>query len=778
MNGNENNPSFEELVDGYLDRRRRGDAPPVEEFVAAHPECAARLRDILPLMLDMERAGRPPQAMSHEPPATGRPPPATLGGDFRLLRELGHGGLGVVYEAEQISLNRHVAVKLLADNLAPEPKQRTLFTQESRLIAGLRHPNIVKVYSAGNDGTRWFYAMELIDGQGLDHYRSSGPREAAELVLQAARALAYAHRCHVLHRDIKPSNLLLDSEHVVHVSDFGLACVLQGVRAMFENGKARSGTWRYMAPERIAHGLNTFLGDQYSLGATLYELVAGHPVLAEKTPAELRARICAGPLPPLACPEPDLAAIVNKSTAFNPVDRYRDMDVFAEDLRRFLNREPVAARPASIPRRLVLWSRRKPAQAALSAAAAVCAAAAVIALVIGYVRTAAALRLAEQNAAVADAALTRVYAQVAAQPPSRTGSLLLEALLPYYREIASQRGLSADRLSAVDSVIGACALRAGNYPLAETSYRRLAGPGGAAALNKLAEALRHQGKRTEAAELSRAVVDRFAGARAAADRYEAVRALRALASGPDSPEFARAFALLGTLLQEEPRNSEYRFQYAVMLGKNPLLIRAASIPGVPADARVILDELADAHLDRPDYGLALLDLMERRLRRLRQFTDEDWKDLYDAFELSFRLLGRWPNDPDVVTAVSAFHNKYADTLRRSGDHAEARWESERLVGVLEILFHNPDAPDAVKETLIECQFQNLEQALREGRTVESGRLFAALDRELARYQGSLSVMFAARLGELREHPPALLREPKNRALPAAVPPAIRSRTIK
>lgn len=399
--------------------------------------------------------------------------PDLEGDDYRLIRRLGSGGMGVVFEALQLSLNRKVALKLLSPLLLQDAAQRSLFEHEAHVIARLHHPNIVRIFSAACRPGCCYYAMELIEGKSLDGCEFSNPYEIARIGLQAARAIAYAHRCGILHRDIKPANLLLDEAGEVHVSDFGLAFLLQGRNEVIEKEGAQSGTLRYMSPERLVHGVNTFSSDQYAFGVTLYELVAKSPPFPGLAPEELMERICREPVPPLKCSEPDLAAIINKCVSFRPESRYRSMDELSEDLLHFLNHEPVGASSPSPARRLQLWMKRKPAVAVLSLAAALCAAAFVVALGAGYLQTASALKLAENNAAVADAALSQVFTRIAEQPPSQKNTQLLSALLPYYRMIARGKNLPESKVCEANAVIGECALRTGSYALAEEAFRNM-----------------------------------------------------------------------------------------------------------------------------------------------------------------------------------------------------------------------------------------------------------------------------------------------------------------
>ena len=684
--------TFEELVDLYLDRCHLGDAPDIAVFAAEHPEHAAELLETLPLLNDLETIGDAARGRSV---AIAAELPELPGSDFRLLRKIGGGGMGVVFEARQLSLDRRVAVKLLASSLVSNAARRAQFEREARLVATLRHPGIVKVIAAGQSAGTCYYAMELVDGERLDrHAFTDDLRVLADVGLQAARALAYAHAHQVMHRDIKPSNLLLDRNGVVHIADFGLACALEDGRDAIDRPGAQNGTLRYMPAERLIHGISSFLGDQYALGATLYELIARHPILAERSSARLFRRICTAPVPPLSCAEPDLAAIVNKCVAYDPRDRYPSMDDLAEDLRRFLDHEPVLAAPTPARRRLALWVRRKPLVAALSAFAAVSALCAVCALAVGYLRTADALRRAERNAALAGAALSGVFRSVENQSPSRRDTQLLSELLPYYGELARRQDMPPDKIAEANRILGTCAFRTGNYALAERAFRHLTTARTTAAdRNNLADALRRQGRTDEANAIYREVADGFAASTNATDRFESVRALKALAQDDyDSPDRVRAFQILADLLKESPRDPDYRYQYALILGANPRVFAALRLPGLKPNPTQILSQLADEYPDRPEYGLALVDLVERRLRATRRPRAEDLYDFSNAMERADRLLGRFPNMPDVVSAVIRMRDAYVNFLRRIGSATAANQLQTRTTGILEMLAHSPEAP--------------------------------------------------------------------------------------
>ena len=743
--------SVEEIAAEYMEKRQAGEAPDVETFLAEHPEHAEELRGIIELMTEMEKFD-PDKTMALAPDEAARinlPDP-----DYRLVRELGVGGMGVVFEAVQVSLNRRVAVKLLNSSLLTSTEQREQFENEAKVIARLHHPNIVKIYSAGCSEERCYYAMELVEGKSLEHAHFDDLRELARLALQAARAIAYAHRCGVLHRDIKPANMLLDAEGDLHISDFGIAFILDENRQIVEARGSRSGTLRYMAPERLANGINTFATDQYSFGATFYELATGRPLLQADSQADLTKRICSTPIPPLVCKEPEFAAIIDKCLEFDPHKRYGDMDEVAADIQRFLNREPVRARSSSPWYRFALWCRRRPAVAALTFAVAGCAAALTVSLIVGYIRTKSALHLAERNAQtaernaqVADEAISQMFTRISEQTASRKNTALLTALLPYYQGIVRQRTVPEEKIVQAYEVIGECALRSGDYASAEDAFRQVMKyRSDARSTNRLAAVLKKRGKTADAERLYREVVDKFENSGNAAERFEAVRALLALSDAPDGDERSRAFRILEELLKAHPKNPEYRFLYAVLLGGNPRLYHSLRIEGVEPNAVKLLTALADEYPDRPEYGLALMELMNRRAR-LPRGRRNDSGDEEQAIRLSTRMLGRWPNDPQIVSAAAKLHFSYIDHLRRRGEEKKLRKENERLLSILEVLFHNPEISDPVKEELINLQLRQLRLLRRRRATEDADALAGKIRRELEDYRGAKREEFRKQLDD-------------------------------
>jgi WD40 repeat protein/serine/threonine protein kinase len=473
-----------QVVDDFLERQRRGERPDPAEYAARHPQEAGVLREVLAALqvVGLSSAGSLAGASSGlaEGPATG-----TLG-DFRILREIGRGGMGVVYEAEQISLGRRVALKVLPFAAAMDARQLQRFKNEAQAAACLHHTNIVPVYYVGCERGVHFYAMQFIEGQPLSAVirelrrlaglasaatpnsgsvlaeqmisgkwappkpngaslgagqppsfgaglptspqpsfgaglptppQPTGPyvpeprltasgksggqpapdgrgsrtefipfagsnstspvavlstegstrspaffRTVANLGTQAAEALEHAHQLGVVHRDIKPANLLVDAGGCLWVTDFGLARL--GTDAGLTMTGDLLGTIRYMSPEqalakRVTVDART---DIYSLGVTLYELLALEPAYNGKSREEVLRQIAfEEPRPPrrLNTSVPaELETIVLKAMAKNPEERYATAQELADDLRRFLEDKPLKAKRPSLRQRTVKWARR------------------------------------------------------------------------------------------------------------------------------------------------------------------------------------------------------------------------------------------------------------------------------------------------------------------------------------------------------------------------------------------------------------------------------------
>lgn len=294
-------------------------------------------------------------------------------GDYELLEKIGKGGMGSVWRARQIGLQRDVAVKILHDDLASDSAFIEAFRQEAEITATLKHPGIVAVYEAGEADGTWFYAMEWVDADNLEEVlREHGTRPLREAVIMlrdAAEAVGHAHGKGVLHRDLKPSNLLVDAEGNVRVLDFGLARWDGPV----SSGRTAPllGTPYYVSPEQAAGTSSGAAADVYSLGAVLYRMLCGRVPFTGDTPMavmdQARTEL---PLPlrrlNASVPE-DIEVIVLKCLEKSPRLRYADAQELANDLTRWLEGKPVMARPIGIIGKFVRWTKREPLQAGLAA---------------------------------------------------------------------------------------------------------------------------------------------------------------------------------------------------------------------------------------------------------------------------------------------------------------------------------------------------------------------------------------------------------------------------
>ena len=315
-------------------------------------------------------------AMFPEPGADPEPTELPRIPGYEVAAVLGRGGVGVVYLARHLRLNRTVALKMLLTGPFARPVERERFLREAEAVAGLGHPNVVPVYDSGESDGRPFFTMELMEGGSLARKLAGTPlpaRDAAALVSALAGAVRVAHAAGIVHRDLKPSNVLLAADGTPKVADFGLARRIDGEAGLTRTGVA-VGTPSYMAPEQ-ARGDAKAVGpaaDIYALGAVLYECLTGRPPFkAESALETLQQVLTEDPVPPsrLNARVPrDPETICLKCLEKDPARRYPSAEALADDLRRFERGEPIAARPLGWGGRLVRWARRRPTAAALSAA--------------------------------------------------------------------------------------------------------------------------------------------------------------------------------------------------------------------------------------------------------------------------------------------------------------------------------------------------------------------------------------------------------------------------
>jgi serine/threonine-protein kinase len=290
---------------------------------------------------------------------------------------LGSGGVGIVYRAWHRRLNRPVALKMLLAGPYAQPQELERFLREAEAVASLRHPNVVQVHDVGDAGGRPYFTMELVEGGSLGAKIAGVPQAvswAAAVVRTLAEAVQAAHQSGIVHRDLKPGNVLLTTDGVPKVTDFGLARRLEGGGGLTLTGLPL-GTPSYMAPEQ-ARGDKGAIGpatDVYALGAILYECLTGRPPFRGETQAATLLQVQADePVPPARLNRQvprDLETICLKCLQKAPSQRYASAAALADDLRRFEKSEPIAARPAGALERVAKWVRRRPAAAAIVAAA-------------------------------------------------------------------------------------------------------------------------------------------------------------------------------------------------------------------------------------------------------------------------------------------------------------------------------------------------------------------------------------------------------------------------
>ncbi len=491
---------LDEVAEAFSEAMRRGENPSVDAYVARYPELAESLRPLLTsialiegIKVDSKRSG--PVVAAHQLRIEQLD-------DYRIVREIGRGGMGVVLEAIDQSLHRRVAIKVLPESLVSEKRHVDRFRQESKAAARLRHPGIVSVFGVGQSGPYHYYVMDYIDGINLRQWIDGITQSSSEMVptrddvysgtdgdlrmgdtwpstsdstktdfdvqslptstdspsyyrwvaklgCTICDALDYAHQQHTLHRDIKPANLLIDAAGNVSITDFGLAKVAEHQRVT-QTGDV-VGTPQYMPPESF-EGTYDVQSEVYAVALTLYELLTLRPAFSSKSPAELIRKASEGVKQPprkLNANIPvQLETIVMKALALEPSQRYSTAAKLRDDLNNFLCDLPIEAKRTGVVGRTLLWTRRQPVVASLTLATFASLLALAVVSAAAYFRTRSALNSAQEASTTALNALKqRGIALEAAETQRQRAEANLAVAVEAFEKIREeiwQRGMIPD----------------------------------------------------------------------------------------------------------------------------------------------------------------------------------------------------------------------------------------------------------------------------------------------------------------------------------------------
>jgi serine/threonine protein kinase len=390
LNSGSHEARLDALLAQYVEAVEAGGSPDRQALLDQNPDLAADLREFFANRDEIQQA----VGDVRQRPA-GALPRLRYFGDYELLEEIARGGMGIVYKARQVSLNRIVAVKMIRSGEFASPAELERFLAEAKAAANLDHPGIVPVYEVGQRQGQRYYSMGYVDGPSLAVRLAEGPlppREAAALMIEVCQAVQYAHDRGVIHRDLKPGNILLSPDRGMRtadetaseavrlphsslgtpkITDFGLAKRVTGDSSITQTGQIL-GTPSFMPPEQAAARLDLvgLASDVYALGAILYNALTGRPPFQAANAVEtLKQVVESEPVGPRQLnphiPR-DLETIALKCLEKTPQRRYATVQDLADELRRFVTGQPILARPVSQAERVWRWCRRNPLVASTS----------------------------------------------------------------------------------------------------------------------------------------------------------------------------------------------------------------------------------------------------------------------------------------------------------------------------------------------------------------------------------------------------------------------------
>lgn len=714
-----------EVLERYLADLEAGAPPDCEALLAQHPDLAEELRPYLESLRMLHHAAREMKGGANADGAKsgangsecakGTEKPRQIG-DYRIVREIGRGGMGIVYEAHQESLNRQVALKILPFAAVLDQRQIARFRTEAQAAAQLHHSHIVPVFAVGQEQGVYYYAMQYIDGQSLEQaidelraaeklrgerstrvegaangstttlsldaarrwsnevrQRDDFYRTIARLGIEAAEALHHAHEHGIIHRDVKPSNLLVDKQGRLWVTDFGLA------RMQADNGVTLTGdvvgTLRYMSPEQASgEALLDARTDVYSLGVTLYELLTrrhAHP--GDDRQVLLRQIMGEEPAAPRrvdASIPADLETIVLTAMAKSRDERYATARALAEDLERFLTGKPTLARRPTLADRAVKWARRHRSIVKVAAFAmvllCVVSVTALVLVLRAQSRMAQALADAERSATAARANFERA-----------------EKHFQLARGAVDQFGIRmADRLTAI--------------PGAEAAQRDLL----VAALGYYQKFITEAG---DDPQLKQEI--------ALAHFKTAAIATKLGATKDAIGEYRTAIGLLTQLAESRPRDAAVSSQLAVTYNNLALLLAGR---GELDDARKYYDAAIAIQRrllrQHPKDGAYVDQLAESHanlgmLRHQQGDSDEAERSLRASIDLLRSITAAGDSDPKFARNLAIVCNNLSYVLRER-DPAAAEKASREAVAILERVMKSPPAGDDFHDDLALC-YNNL-----------------------------------------------------------------------